>query len=118
MCHWDGRPAGSRLELQPGISSVGARARPLEPHPQPGLSFPPWESAAIPWRLGEEQLGHSVPQRDRGDFLGWGGLLSTFSVFPRAPLVERRGVVGSQVAVPHPGGPLPLQAHAHSPNPL
>lgn len=41
----------------------GARARPPEPHPQPGLNSPPWERTAtadFPGTLGEGQSGHSA----------------------------------------------------------
>lgn len=35
---------------------LGARAWPPEPHPQPGLTSPPWERTAdFPWRSGEGQ---------------------------------------------------------------
>lgn len=45
----------------------GARARPPEPHPQPGLTSPPWERTAdFPQRLGEGHGGHSAALGGKG----------------------------------------------------
>lgn len=115
-----GRPPAGAPEV-PCVTGMGGLRQPLGVTAWNFLSRCQGQASGAPppaWpelpSLGEHghslEAGGGAAPGNRGDFLSWGGLLSTASVFPRAPLVERRGVVGSQVAVPHPGGPLPLQA--------
>lgn len=69
----------------------GARAGPPEPHPQPGLTSPPWDRAAdFPWRLGEGQDRRWGCPGRRGCFPGV-GVRSTASASLRAPSPPRGG---------------------------
>lgn len=77
---WMGGPEGS-LELEPGISSAGARAMPPKPHPQPGLTSPPSFPPSLPpslYLLSLKVGGGTVRTSwlaGRGDFLGVGVLI-------------------------------------------
>lgn len=113
---WMGGPEGSSAELQPGISSAGCQGQASRAPPPAWPELPSLgencHCRRSPGGWGRGSQGILLLWEQRGNFLGVGVFCSA-SVFPRPPLMEKREVLGSQVALPHPGKSRPLQALAH-----